>query len=188
VLVNPQLRAVRQRMKDSGNTSSSPAPSSQPFYRHGGHRSILDAVRSAGAASLSIGCRRQCPSLVRYRQLGRDRVSMVMLGARTLRGRGGACRWSLARFAGVPLGLFAAARRGAIYELVMRGQRLIFAFPALLLAILMTAVFGPGAVNAIIAIGISTYRCFARVTLRRPLQLWTRDYALAARVAGKGPL
>src|SRR5260370_8193366 len=67
-------------------------------------------------------------------------------------------------FVGVPLGLLAAARRGPTDELVMRGNDLIFAFPALLLAILITAVFGPGAVNAIIAIGIFNIPVFARVT------------------------
>ena len=89
---------------------------------------------------------------------------------------------------GVPLGLLAAARRGAVDELVMRGNDLIFAFPSLLLAILITAVFGPGAVNAIIAIGIFNIPVFARVTRGGALGLWTRDYTLAARVAGKGPM
>ena len=89
---------------------------------------------------------------------------------------------------GVPLGLLAAARRGATDEIVMRGNDLIFAFPALLLAILITAVFGPGAINAIIAIGIFNIPVFARVTRAGALQQWTRDYTLAARVAGKGPL
>ncbi len=70
----------------------------------------------------------------------------------------------------------------------MRGNDLIFAFPALLLAILITAVFGPGAINAIIAIGIFNIPVFARVTRAGALQQWTRDYTLAARVAGKGPL
>jgi peptide/nickel transport system permease protein len=89
---------------------------------------------------------------------------------------------------GVPAGLLAAAHRGGIDELVMRGNDLIFAFPALLLAILITAVFGPGAVNAIIAIGIFNIPVFARVTRAGALQLWARDYVLAARVAGKSPL
>jgi len=91
-------------------------------------------------------------------------------------------------FVGVPLGLWAAARRGAIDELIMRGNDLIFAFPSLLLAILITAAFGPGAINAIIAIGIFNIPVFARVTRGGALQLWTRDYCPAARVAGKGPL
>jgi ABC-type multidrug transport system fused ATPase/permease subunit len=59
-------------------------------------------------------------------------------------------------------------------------------FPRLLLAIMITAVFGPGAVNAIIAIGIFNIPVFARLARGAALSLWTRDYILAARVAGKG--
>ncbi len=65
---------------------------------------------------------------------------------------------------GVPAGLLAAARGGVTDEFIMRGNDLVFAFPALLLAILITAVFGPGAVNAIVAIGIFNIPVFARVT------------------------
>ncbi len=119
-------------------------------------------------------------------QLGRDVLSLTMAGAQTSVGVA-LLSVMIGVFIGVPLGLLAAARRGAIDELVMRGNDLIFAFPALLLAILITAVFGPGAVNAIIAIGIFNIPVFARVTRAGALQLWTRDYALAARVAGKGP-
>jgi peptide/nickel transport system permease protein len=120
-------------------------------------------------------------------QLGRDVLSLIMVGAQTSVGVAllsviiGVC-------VGVPLGLLAAARRGATEEIVMRGNDLIFAFPALLLAILITAVFGPGAVNAIIAIGIFNIPVFARVARAGALQQWTRDYTLAAHVAGKGPL
>jgi peptide/nickel transport system permease protein len=119
-------------------------------------------------------------------QLGRDVLSMIMAGAQTSVGVA-LLSLVIGLFAGVPLGLLAAARRGAIDEWVMRGNDLIFAFPALLLAILITAVFGPGAVNAIIAIGIFNIPVFARVSRAGALQLWTRDYALAARLAGKGP-
>jgi peptide/nickel transport system permease protein len=120
-------------------------------------------------------------------QLGRDVLSMIMVGAQTSVGVAllsvliGVC-------VGVPFGLFAAARRGAADEIVMRGNDLIFAFPSLLLAILITAVFGPGAINAIIAIGIFNIPVFARVTRAGALQQWTHDYTLAARVAGKGAL
>jgi peptide/nickel transport system permease protein len=90
---------------------------------------------------------------------------------------------------GVPLGLAAAARRGGwMDEVIMRGNDLIFAFPSLLIAIMITAVFGPGAVNAIIAIGIFNIPVFARLTRGAALSLWTRDYVMAARVAGKGRL
>jgi peptide/nickel transport system permease protein len=88
---------------------------------------------------------------------------------------------------GVPLGLYAAAHRGSLIdEVVMRGNDLVFAFPSLLLAIMITAVFGPGAINAIIAIGIFNIPVFARLARGAALSLWTRDYVLAARVAGKG--
>jgi peptide/nickel transport system permease protein len=120
-------------------------------------------------------------------QLGRDVLSMIMAGATNSVGVA-LLSVIIGLFIGVPLGLVAAARRGALDEMIMRGNDLIFAFPSLLLAILITAVFGPGAVNAIIAIGIFNIPVFARVTRGGALQLWTRDYTLAARVAGKGPL
>ena len=138
---------------------------------------------------LSIADKLQAPSLHHWfgtDQLGRDVLSLIMLGAQTSVGVA-LLSVVIGVFAGVPLGLFAAAHRGAVDEWMMRGNDLIFAFPALLLAILITAVFGPGAVNAIIAIGIFNIPVFARVTRAGALQLWTRDYTLAARVAGKGP-
>ena len=118
-------------------------------------------------------------------QLGRDVLSLVMAGAKNSVGVA-LLSVIIGVFIGVPLGLWAAARRGAIDELIMRGNDLVFAFPSLLLAILITAVFGPGAINAIIAIGIFNVPVFARVARGGALQLWTRDYTLAARVAGKG--
>jgi peptide/nickel transport system permease protein len=120
-------------------------------------------------------------------QLGRDVLSMIMAGAKNSVGVA-LLSVVIGLVAGVPLGLLAAARGGAIDEIIMRGNDLIFAFPSLLLAILITAVFGPGAVNAIIAIGIFNIPVFARVTRGTGLALWSRDYIAAARVAGKGPL
>ena len=68
----------------------------------------------------------------------------------------------------------------------MRGNDLVFAFPSLVIAILITAIFGPSAVNAIVAIGIFNIPVFARLTRSGALTLWQKDYVLAARVAGKG--
>ena len=68
----------------------------------------------------------------------------------------------------------------------MRSNDLVFAFPAILIAILITAVFGPGAVNAIIAIGIFNIPVFARLSRGAALSLWQREFVLAARVSGKG--
>jgi peptide/nickel transport system permease protein len=87
---------------------------------------------------------------------------------------------------GVPLGLAAAAHQGSLLdEVIMRGNDLVFAFPSLVIAILITAVFGASAVNAIIAIGIFNIPVFARLTRGAALPLWERDFILAARVCGK---
>src|SRR3546814_2862827 len=87
---------------------------------------------------------------------------------------------------GVPFGAIAAARRCWGEEVVMRFNDFTFAFPALLSAVMITAILGPGAVNSIIAIGIFAIPVFARLTRGAALPLWERDFVLAARVAGKG--
>ena len=117
---------------------------------------------------------------------GRDVLSMLMVGARTSIGVA-VLAVGIGMALGVPLGLAAAAGRGRVIdELIMRGNDLVFAFPSLVIAILITAVFGPSAVNAILAIGIFNIPVFARVTRGAALSLWTLDFILAARVAGKG--
>ncbi len=117
---------------------------------------------------------------------GRDVLSMLMVGARTSIAVA-IVAVGMGMVLGVPLGLLAAATRGSLLdEVIMRGNDLIFAFPALVIAILITAVFGPSALNAIIAIGIFNTPVFARVTRGAALSLWTLDYIRAARVAGKG--
>ena len=142
-------------------------------------------------AALDIAARGQGPSAAHplgTDHLGRDMASMLMAGART--------SLAVALVAvgigvglGVPLGLAAAARRGSwLDEVIMRGNDLIFAFPSLVIAILITAVFGPSAVNAILAIGLFNVPVFARVARGGALPIWTLDYVRAARVAGKGPL
>ncbi len=116
---------------------------------------------------------------------GRDLLSMIIVGARNSLAVALVAA-GVGLLAGAPLGLLAAARRGWVDEVVMRTNDLVFAFPSLLLAITITAIAGPGAVNAIIAIGIFNVPVFARVARGAALSLWTRDYVLAARVAGKG--
>jgi peptide/nickel transport system permease protein len=61
-----------------------------------------------------------------------------------------------------------------------------FAFPAILSAIMLTAVFGPGMVNAIIAIGLYNIPTFARITRASANAVWGREFVLAARACGKG--
>jgi peptide/nickel transport system permease protein len=140
-------------------------------------------------AALDIAAKLQPPSAAHWLgtdHFGRDVFSMLMVGARVSIAVA-LVAVGIGMGLGVPLGLAAAARRGSwLDELIMRGNDLVFAFPSLLIAIMITAVFGPSALNAIIAIGIFNVPVFARLTRGAALSLWTRDFILAARVAGKG--
>jgi peptide/nickel transport system permease protein len=119
-------------------------------------------------------------------QFGRDILSMIMVGARTSIAVA-LVAVGIGMVAGIPLGLAAAARKGGLLdEFIMRMNDLVFAFPSLLIAVMITAVFGASALNAIIAIGIFNIPVFARLTRGAALSLWSRDYIMAARVAGKG--
>jgi peptide/nickel transport system permease protein len=116
---------------------------------------------------------------------GRDILSMVMMGARTSIAVA-VIAVGIGMAIGVPLGLLAAVRHGSLLdEVIMRGNDLVFAFPSLVIAILITAVFGASATNAIIAIGIFNIPVFARLARGAALPLWERDFILAARVCGK---
>lgn len=117
---------------------------------------------------------------------GRDVLSMITLGSRNSIAVA-LVAVGIGMGIGVPLGCWAAARGGWIDEALMRLNDLVFAFPALLSAVMITAVFGPGAINAIIAIGIFNIPVFARVARAGALAIWPREYILAARAAGKGP-
>jgi len=118
-------------------------------------------------------------------QLGRDLLSMLMAGALpSLATAGAAVLIGLA--GGVPLGLLAAARPGWIDEIIARLMDLQFAFSAVILALLIVAIAGPGADRAAIAIGLFNLPVFARVTRATARSLWPRPFVLAARLAAKG--
>lgn len=140
-------------------------------------------------ATLDIAAKLRPPSAWHWLgtdHFGRDVLSMIMVGARVSIAVA-LVAVGIGMGVGVPLGLLAAARRGSLFdEAIMRANDLVFAFPALLVAVMITAALGPSAVNAIVAIGIFNVPVFARVTRGAALALWTRDFVLAARVAGKG--
>ncbi len=117
---------------------------------------------------------------------GRDVSSLLLVGARNSI-LVGAIAVSIGLVVGGGLGLLAAARRGWVEELIMRLADFTFAFPAILSAIMMTAVFGAGIVNSIIAIGIFNIPNFARITRASANAVWAREFVLAARACGKGP-
>ncbi|TIS24109.1 MAG: ABC transporter permease [Mesorhizobium sp.] len=134
---------------------------------------------------LIIADKTQAPSPAHWfgtDHFGRDILSMIMVGARNSIAVA-LVAVGIGMGIGVPLGAFAAARGGIADEAVMRLNDLVFAFPALLSAIMITAIFGPGALNAI---GIFNIPVFARVARAGALAIWPRDFILAARAAGKG--
>lgn len=116
-------------------------------------------------------------------QFGRDVFSMLMVGARNTLFVG-IVAVGIAVVLGVPLGGLAALRRGAAEEVVMRGSDVMLAFPALLLAILFAAVFRPGTLTAMIAIGLAFTPVFARLVRGTGLQVMAQDYVTAARTFG----
>ena len=136
---------------------------------------------------ISIPDRNRLPSAAHWfgtDHFGRDILSMIMVGSRNSIAVA-LVAVGIGAGIGVPLGCWAAARGGWIDEALMRFNDLVFAFPALLSAIMITAIFGPGATNAIIAIGIFNVPVFARVARAGALSLWSREFIFAARAAGK---
>lgn len=118
---------------------------------------------------------------------GRDVASLLLVGARNSL-LVGTIAVAIGLGLGAALGLLAAARRGWVEEAVMRLADFAFAFPAILSAIMMTAVFGPGIEVSILAIGLFNVPVFARIARASANAVWARDYVLAARAAGKGAL
>lgn len=115
--------------------------------------------------------------------LGRDMLSLIMSGTLTsftvaTLGIG------IGIFIGVPMGLAAVAWGGTVEWLVLRLSDLAFAFPSVVIAILITTLAGPGELNAIVAIGIFNIPVFARVARGGALAIATQDYVAAARLAG----
>lgn len=118
--------------------------------------------------------------------LGRDIVSLLLVGARATI-LVGIIAVGLGLSFGVCLGLLAAAKRGGwTEEAVMRMSDFTFAFPAVLSAIMLAAVVGPGMVTSITAIGIFQIPVFIRVTRGSAGAIWAREFVLAARASGKG--
>jgi peptide/nickel transport system permease protein len=115
--------------------------------------------------------------------LGRDVLSQTMYGARvslTI----GFVSLGLALAGGVPVGALAAWAGGWVDRLTMRVVDVLVSFPTLLLAIIVITVFGPGLVQAMLAIGIAQVPLYARLTRSAVLRVRALDYVTAARAGG----
>ena len=119
--------------------------------------------------------------------LGRDMLSLVMKGTLTSF-IVAAIAVAIGALIGVPFGLAAATWGGPAEWAILRINDFLFAFPALIIAILITTLFGPSAINAMIAVGIFNIPVFARVARGGALSLKTLDYVAAARLSGMGGL
>jgi peptide/nickel transport system permease protein len=120
-------------------------------------------------------------------QYGRDILSRVMKGAVNSI-IVGLVAVTIGISFGIFLGSLAAFYRKWVDETVMRISDVLYGFPAILSAILITSILGPGIVNSMIAIGIFNIPVFARLTRATSLSLWERDYVTSAKAIGRGNL
>ena len=118
---------------------------------------------------------------------GRDMLSMLMKGAQNALLMG-CVAVGIGLAGGIPAGLYAAMRRDLSSDMILRAADLIFAFPAILTAVLIAALYGPGVVNAIVAVGLFNIAVFARVTRGAALQVMGRPYVAAAFALGRSPV
>lgn len=116
-------------------------------------------------------------------QYGRDTLSRVMTGAVNSI-IVGLVTVAIGLTVGVLLGLAAAYYGRFVDEAIMRFSDLLFAFPAVLTAILITSVLGPSMVNAMLAIGVFYIPIFARLTRAVAQGVWQQEFVTAARASG----
>jgi ABC-type dipeptide/oligopeptide/nickel transport system permease subunit len=138
------------------------------------------------ATQMVMSARLQPPSfdfILGTDQLGRDLFARVMLGAQTsLTIAVSAVAISIVL--GLPLGLISSYFGGRIDNILMRIIDALLSFPALLLALTISAVLGPNVQNTIIAIGIAFTPFLARIVRGEALRVSQLPYVEAARAAG----
>ena len=120
-------------------------------------------------------------------QYGRDILSRVMVGAVNSIVVG-LVTVAIGLSLGVLLGLISAYYGRWADESIMRFSDLLFGFPSVLTAILITSILGPSVVNAMLAIGIFYIPVFARLTRAVSMTLWEREFVAAARASGVSEL
>jgi peptide/nickel transport system permease protein len=120
-------------------------------------------------------------------EIGRDLLSRLIHGAR-LSLIVGLISVGIGLAAGVPLGLLSGYFGGFLDQVIMRFIDIMLAFPSILLAILMVAVFGPSLNNAMIAIGIVSIPIYARLVRSSTLAIKGEMFIEASRAMGAGDL
>jgi ABC-type dipeptide/oligopeptide/nickel transport system permease subunit len=120
-------------------------------------------------------------------ELGRDTLARVIAGAGVSL-QVGLVAVGVAAVLGVPLGLFAAFYGRWVDVAAMRFVDILFAIPALVLAIVVAGLLGPSRTNAMLAIGIAYAPAFARVARSSALSVMAQPYIEAARSLGTSSL
>lgn len=119
--------------------------------------------------------------------LGRDILSRVIFGARKSL-QVGVLSVTMAIVVGTWIGATSGYLGGWVDSLVMRLMDIMLAFPALLLAIAIVTILGPGLLNMLYAIGIVSIPVYARIARASVLGVKVQDYVLAARSLGASPI
>jgi peptide/nickel transport system permease protein len=116
-------------------------------------------------------------------QYGRDLLSRVMRGAIASLAVG-AVAVGIGMSIGVALGAAGGWIGGWLDEAAMRVTDAVYGFPAVLSALLVTSVFGPGVLISMVAVGIAYVPVFARLTRANVLSLRTQEFVAAAEALG----
>jgi dipeptide transport system permease protein len=119
--------------------------------------------------------------------VGRDILSRLIYGAR-LSMLIGLSVVALALSSGTVLGLTAAFAGGIVDIAIMRLMDIVLVFPSLLLAIVVVAILGPSLFNATIAVAVVSLPNYVRLVRASALAELTREYVIATRAVGAGPL
>lgn len=119
-------------------------------------------------------------------QLGRDILSRIVYGSRLSLPLAVAIV-ALALVIGGTLGLLAGYVGRWVDETLMRLTDLVFAFPPIILAMVVSAAFGPSAQNAVLALVLVSWPTYARVVRSAVLSIRGSDFLHASRLLGVGP-
>lgn len=147
---------------------ASPHPPTQQDY---------DSILASPSANHPLGTDR----------LGRDTLSRLLHGARTSLAVGLFVP-VLVLAIGLPMGLLAGFGSPRIDNLLMRGVDMVYAFPDLLLIILLRSIFGGSLFTMLLAIGLASWPTIARLVRSQALSIKEREYIVAARSVGCRPI